>query len=327
MKIVFDLDSNVPFYKMPSNIYGALVETLPEHKLLRVKHRDLNHEIPDADIVVSFWVPPKTFSQAKNLKAIFYAIDGVGKEHLYPEILESNVIITNSGGCRTEAIAEHTFSMILACSRKLIESNQRMTPSDWWGNSLNLSKITPYEISGKTICILGLGRVGRRIAQIAKLGFGMKTIGVKRIKEPVDFVDSIYTTDDLKLALENSDVIVCALPKTELTQFTINSRAFAMMKNGCIFINISVGDLVEESALISSIKSGHISSAGLDVFASEPINPDSPLLTLPQVITSPHSAGMTPEFWPRFARLIRSNIMLIDDGKLPRNIVSKELGY
>ncbi len=327
MKVVFDLDSNVPFYKMPSNIFGALVETLPEHKLFKIKHRDLKNEIVDADVVVSFWVPPKTFSLANNLKAIFYAIDGVSKEHLYPEVLESKVVVTNSGGCRTEAIAEHTFSMILACSRKLIEASQRMSPKDWWGNSLNLSNLTPYEIMGKTICIFGLGKIGMRVAEIAKCGFQMKTIGIKQTDKPVDNVDKVYTTEDIALALENSDIVVCALPRTKKTEKFFNNQVFSMMKNSCTFINISNGNLVDESALISSIKSGIISSAGLDVFSTEPIDPSSQLLSMPQVITSPHSAGMTPEFWPRFARLVRDNIMLLVDGKIPKNIIKKELGY
>ena len=123
MKIVFDLNSNVPFYRMPSDIYAALVETLPDHKLLRVKHADLSREIEDTDILVSYWIPPNLFKQAKNLKAIFYAIDGVGYEHLYPEILDSDVTITNSGGCRSGAIAEHAFALILSASRQIVRSN------------------------------------------------------------------------------------------------------------------------------------------------------------------------------------------------------------
>ena len=327
MKIVFDLDSNVPFYRMPSDIFAALVETLPDHKLLRVKHTDLKREIIDADIVASYWIPPNLFKLASKLKAIFYAIDGVGSEHLYQDIIDSKVLVTNSGGCRSQAIAEHAFSLILACSRQIIKSNSGMTAKDWWGNSLATDANVPLEMTGKTIGILGLGRVGKIIAKIAKQGFSMKTLGIKRVQEPVKNVDEVYSMSRLPHVLASSNIIVCALPKTELTEMTLGSRALSGIKNGCIFINISRGDLVDEEALISSLRAGRIASAGLDVFHTEPIDPNSPLLSMPQVITTPHSAGMTPEFWPRFARLVRENIMRMESGEKPTNLVNKQLGY
>ncbi|MEZ4812263.1 MAG: D-2-hydroxyacid dehydrogenase [Caldisericia bacterium] len=327
MKIVFDLNSNVPFYRMPSDIFAALVETLPDHKLLRVKHTDLSREIEDADIVVSYWLPPNIFKKAKNLKAIFYAIDGVGYEHLYPEILDSDVIVTNSGGCRSQAIAEHAFALMLSSSRQIVRSNGNMTAKDWWGNSLATEGFAPKEISGKTIAILGLGRVGKKIAKIAKLGFDMKTLGIKRTQEPVEFVDEVYSMSSLLDVLAKSNIVVCALPKTELTELSLNSRALSQINSVSIFVNISRGDLVDEEALISSIKAGRITNAGLDVFDTEPIDPNSPLLSMPQIITTPHSAGMTPEFWPRFARLVRENIIRMSNSETPTNIVDKQLGY
>jgi len=327
VKIVFDLDSNVPFYKLPSDIFAALVETLPEHRMLRVKHNQLAKEIVDADVVVSYWVQPRVFQTAKSLKAIFYAIDGVGAEHLYKEVVESEVIITNSSGCRSQAIAEHAISLVLACSRRLVELSNSMDSKGWWGNSLAQDGRPPGEISGKTIGVLGLGHVGRRIAAIAKNGFGMKVLGLKRVIEGVENVEKVYPLTELNELLSKSDIVVCALPKTPSTENTISSRAFSAIKHGSIFVNISRGDLVDEEALISSIKAGRVAAAGLDVFTQEPLPSDSQLFSLPQVVTTPHAAGMTPEFWPRFARLVRDNIKAIEKGELPTNIVSKTHGY
>ncbi len=290
-------------------------------------HEDAQEEMRKADVFIGFNLPREWFVQAKKLKLIIFAVDGVGPKRLYDEIRQSNVFVSNSKGCRSQAIAEHAFALMLACTRRLFDMTKTLTPEGWWGNGVIGNGPLPTELFGRTIGILGLGHIGARIAKIAKQGFDMKVLGARRSKAKTDNVDQVYGPDGLNEILNKSDFIALALPETEQTTGLFGKKEFAVMKPGMILVNIARGSLIDTGALIEAIENGTIVMAGLDVFDEEPLPEKSPLRGMPQVIATPHAAGVTPFFWPRFSQLIKENIRRLEAGLPIINLTDKLSGY
>jgi len=326
MKIVFDVKTAGSFHSMPEWALSETRKALPAHEIFSVTRDELPSYVENADVIVCYSLPRELFLQAHDLKMLVFAVDGIGPQRLYPELRNSPVPVINSKGCRSQAIAEHAFSLLLACSRKIIPMGKTLTPEGWWGNGVTEGH-PPMEISGKTIGILGLGNIGKRVAKIARNGFGMQVLGMRRGKGSVENVDEVFGPDGLDHILENSDVIVLCLPETENTQCLIGQKEFALMKHGVIIINIARGSLIDTQELVSAIKSGKVAAAGLDVFEKEPLPADSPLRTLPQVVATPHAAGVTPHFWERFIKIIIENVKRLESGEQLLNITDKVLGY
>ncbi len=326
MKIVFDVKTAGSFHSMPEWALSETRKALPAHEIISVTRDELPIHVKNADVILCYSFPRELFLQARNLKMLVFAVDGIGPQRLYPELRNSQIPVINSKGCRSQAIAEHAFSLVLTCSRKIIPMGKTLTPEGWWGNEVT-EGYPPGEISGKTIGILGLGHIGKRVAKIAKNGFDMRVLGMRRGKGDVENVDKVFRPDGLEHILKNSDLIVLCLPETENTRCLIGQKEFALMKHGVIIINIARGSLIDTQELVNAIKSGKVAAAGLDVFEKEPLPADSSLRTLPQIVATPHAAGVTPYFWERFIKIIIENVKRLESGEQLLNITDKVLGY
>lgn len=324
MKIVFDLDGIAKYYSFPEQYFQQLKKDFPNHNLCRLSEcADIN----DADVWVCWSIKPETFAQLTNPKLIVYATDGMGKHRLYPEIINSTIKVCNSRGCRSQAIAEHTFMLILACAKKLRKMIESVDKEGWWGLKVVNQERKPFTLEGKTIGILGLGEIGSRVAKIAKNGFGMKVAGLRRIPKPTQNVDQVFGLDGLKSMLSISDIVVVALPDTDETSNLLDDEVISHMKNQAILINVSRGNIISTQSLIRAIENGKISSAGLDVFDTEPLPFDSPLRNIEEIVLTPHAAGSSADFWPCFTQVIAKNIKNLESGDSLFNIVDKFLGY
>ncbi len=324
MKIVLDLDGIAKYYSLPENVYQALKARHPEHEIVRITDCK---DCKDANLWVCWSIKPEVFGKLKHLRAIIYATDGMGKHRLFPEVIESNVIVCNARGCRSQTIAEHAFALILACSKKLVPLMDSVNKEGWWGLKAIESGQQPMTIQGKTLGILGLGEIGSRIAKIGKLGFGMNVLGLRRNPKPTEFVDQVYGMDGLPELLSKSDITAVALPDTAETSHLLDDEMIGHIKDGAILVNISRGNIIGTESLISAIKSGKIASAGLDVFETEPLPEDSPLRQMKEIIMTPHAAGSGADFWPCFADIVSANIINLEAGKPLINVVDKRLGY
>jgi phosphoglycerate dehydrogenase-like enzyme len=244
-----------------------------------------------------------------------------GVNGLPEEIFTSEVILTNSSGVHPFPISEHIFSYLLMFARGIPTTygNQR---SKLWDRS----SLKTFELHGKTIGIIGLGRIGQETARLAK-AFQMKVIGVKVKKQQVDYVDELYTPDELDTVLKESDFIINCLPGTSETECFFTKERFNLMKPSAYFINIGRGTTVNESDLILSLEKGMIAGAGLDVFETEPLSLNSVLWKMPQVIITPHIAGMTPEYANRMINIFCENLQAFNEGKTLPNLVNKAKGY
>lgn len=284
---------------------------------------DLEHAgefVTEADILVAMGITDirPLFLKANNLKWVHALTAGV-ERMIFPEIQNSNVILTNSRGIHGIPVSEHVLSIMLAFTRCLNVLLRQQMEKTW-------KRIYPTEIHEKTIGIVGLGSIGREIAKKAK-GLGLQVLATKRNTSPEIFVDKMYSPDRLLEMLALCDFVVIALPLTEDTKDLLGIEHFTAMKRSAYLINISRGNVIRQDELVQALQDGLIQGAGLDVFAQEPLPEDSPLWEMPNVIISPHVAASSPYYLDRAIKLFADNLARFANGGEMFNIIDKQKGY
>lgn len=250
----------------------------------------------------------------KNLKII--ANYAVGLDNIDLEAAKSRkIIVTNTPDVLTEAVAEHTIALILAVARRIVESDQFVRAGKYKGWEPEL--LLGTELSGKTLGILGLGRIGSRVAEIGALGFGMKIIYYdrgQRNRELETRISSEAVT--IRKILTSADVISLHVPLTNETRHLIGKTELSSMKKTAILINTARGPVIDEQALVWALKQKIIAGAGLDVFEFEPkVTPE--LKKFSNVIMTPHTASATIEARSAMAELATKNILAVLEGNAP----------
>jgi phosphoglycerate dehydrogenase-like enzyme len=192
------------------------------------------------------------------------------------------------------------------------------------------TRFWPRVLAGQTVGIVGLGSIGRAVARLAK-AFDMRVLGVRRSGAPLECadyeVDGIFGPLDLLNVLAESDYVVLALPLTEETHHLIGELALRAMKPSAYRIHVSRGAVIDEAALVRALKEGEVAGAGLDVFESEPLPPESELWGMDNVIISPHIAGGTPRYMELAVDLFCENLRRYLAGEPLRNVVDTKRGY
>ncbi|MCR4324788.1 MAG: D-glycerate dehydrogenase [Candidatus Curtissbacteria bacterium] len=231
------------------------------------------------------------------------------------------VIVTNTPGVAGEAVAEHTFGLILACSKSIIEADKyvRQGKFDRWIADLFVSP----QIWGKTIGIVGLGRIGTYVGHIAFGGFRMNIL-YHDIEKAEDFemlTEAKFVT--LEHLLKDSDIVTLHLPLTAQSRHLLGREEFKMMKNSAILINTARGSIIEEEALVWALKEKEIAAAGLDVYEHEP-EVSHELLDMPNVVLTPHTASATEECRNTMAEIAAQNVIDVFEGKEPFGLIKVE---
>ena len=219
-------------------------------------------------------------------------------------------MLTNSTGIHGDAVGETVTGYVLAFARRLHrhvanQQDTQWTAPDWdeaWG------------VAGERAVVVGLGGLGRGVVD-RLTGLGMTVDGVRRRPLPEPGVDSIYTAADLTTAVGDARFVVLAVPLTDRTRGMIGSEVFAQMRDDAYIINVSRGQVVNQSALVEALESGAIAGAALDVFEAEPLPEDSPLWEMDDIIVSPHSAAFTRDYHEHIAAIVRENVTRIRDGE------------
>lgn len=194
---------------------------------------------------------------------------------------ERGICVTNTPDALTEATADLTFALLMATARRLSEASRALRAGEW--KAWTPLGFTGHDVYGATIGIIGMGRIGEAVARRAK-GFNMNVLYHNRTRRR--FEDFVYS--DLDELLSHSDFVVLLIPYTEQTAGMIGERELGLMKNTASLINVARGGIVDEKALEEALKTGSIWAAGLDVFETEPVPADHPLLSLPNVTVTPH---------------------------------------
>ena len=220
-----------------------------------------------------------------------------------------------------EAVAEHTWALILALSRRIVEADEATRRGGYkgWEPDIFLGR----NLIGKTLGIIGLGRIGGMVARRAK-GYNMTVLYNKRSPDPEAEKELGVTFASLDELLAKSDFVSLHVPLSDETRHMMNSDAFSKMKQGAYLINTARGPIVDEHALVEVLRSGHLGGAGLDVYDNEP-NIDPELIGMENVVLTPHIASGTFEARDKMGELAVATIIDTFSGKIPENLVNKEV--
>lgn len=256
---------------------------------------------------------------APHLQAIASVSVGVDNYDI-DYLTERRILLSNTPDVLTETTADTGFALILASARRVVELANLVRNGGWQRN------IGPAQfgsdVHGKTLGIIGMGRIGEAVAQRGHFGFGMPVIYHSHSPKPT--VEQRFAAQyrSLPQLLQEADFVCLTLPLTAETEGLIGAEQFALMRPQTIFINISRGKVVDEAAMIEALRSGQIRAAGLDVFEREPLAPDSPLLQLDNVVATPHIGSATHETREAMAACAVDNLLAALAGERPRNLVN-----
>ncbi len=238
------------------------------------------------------------------------------------KLQSKEIVLTSANGVHAYPISETIFALMLGLTRKIHTYVRNQQTKIWHHAQMGL------ELHEKTVGIIGVGEIGKETAKIAK-AFGMNVLGVRHSGKPVEYVDEMYTSDQLALLLPKCDYVVVTLPHTKKTHHLFGATQFQQMKPSAFFINIGRGEIVVEGDLINALEDGTIAGAGLDVFETEPLNQDSSLWEMENVIITPHTAGSTEQYNKRvIENILIPNLVDYISGKTPTiNLVDFSKGY
>jgi len=259
------------------------------------------------------------FTASKNLKVI--ANYAVGFDNIDTEAAKKRgIIVCNTPGVANESVAEHTFAMIFALNKQLRIADRFVREGNFkhWDPNAFLS----HQLWGQTIGIIGLGRIGTFVGQIAYGGFRMRILyhDISRSEDFELLCEARYT--DIKSLLNLSDIVTLHVPLTADTRGMISTTEFKLMKKSAILINTSRGAVVDEKALIWALKEKEIAAAGLDVYEHEP-EISAELIKLSNVILTPHTASATFETREKMSEIVAKNIIDVFEGEEPAGLVKK----
>ncbi len=280
--------------------------------------------IKDADVYLGY-PSREVFLAAENLRWIACTGTGIDTLVSIPELVNSEIILTNARGPHAEPMANHTLGMVLALAHRMNETMADQKRHCWDTMKYNRRII---ELAGKTMGILALGDIGRAIARRAS-AFGLKVIAInKTVVEPppqgVEEVWGLHRLDDL---MKLSDWFVVTAPFTSETHGLIDKRRLQLLKKESRIIVISRGGILNEDDLIEALRTKSIAGAGLDSTAVEPLPSDSPLWDMSNVIISPHISALTPEMWQGRKNIFKENLRRFMNGEPFIYVCDKKAGY
>lgn len=283
--------------------------------------------VRDAKVYVSYGIPAEVLREGRRLEWVHTATAGVNAS-LTEEMRSSSVIFTNSAGIHGPAIAETVVAMILYFLRGLDHAVDGQARRAWETAPFDGAASRVTELSSCAVGILGYGGIGREVAlRVSAMG-GRVTALRRGSTDPEGLdVEVVRGESRLERILEESDVLVVALPETSETRGMVGAEALAALPDGAVVVNVSRGGIVDEDAVRSALRSGRLRGAALDVFQREPLPSDDPLWSEEGVLITPHVAGATDRFWPRQVELIEDNLDRFLNHRPLRNVVDEEAGY
>jgi D-2-hydroxyacid dehydrogenase (NADP+) len=268
---------------------------------------DLDRRIGEADVVLAsgMW-HNGLIPNAPRLRFI-QSISSGTDQYDKPALAARGVRLASAAGVNARAVAEHAMSLILALARRLPEGRDNQAVKHWRGMIGDLTH-REDELGGKTLAIVGLGRIGGRLARLAK-AFDMTVIGFRR--DPVlgaGDADSVHTLAELKAQLPKADFVALTCPLTPETARVIDVAALSAMKRSAFLVNVARGGCVDEPALLAALNAGQIAGAALDCTDPEPPSADSPLWVMPNVFLTPHTGGETTRYEANVIEILMENL-------------------
>ena len=319
---------------LANEIYAEILRARPDVRLDR-----LENESPDAiaapillaahayqigaardELAPHFHVHADLLRRAPNL--LIVSSNGAGFDPVDVEACTAaGVLVVNQSGGNAHSVAEHALGMMLALSKRIIQSDRALRRQA----NVDRNALMGTEVQGKTIGIVGLGNVGRRIAALCRGLLGMNVLAYDPYLSATEMAERGGEKVTLDELLRRSDFVSISCPLTKESRGMIGAREFAAMQPHAYFITTARGFIHDEAALEEALRSKRIAGAGLDVWAKEPPPPDHPLLQFDNVLASPHTAGVTKEARENMGRIAAEQMLDALDGKRPPRIINPEV--
>src|SRR3954452_4645690 len=272
------------------------------------------------EIAPHFHVHADLLKRAPNL--LIVSSNGAGYDPVDVDACTAaGVVVVNQSGGNANSVAEHALGMLLTLSKRIIEADRALRRDP----NVNRNALIGTEARGKTIGIIGIGNVGRRIAELCKGLLGMTVLAY----DPYLTADEVAARGGEKVELDDllraADYVSISCPLTKDNRGMIGAREFSLMQPHAFFITTARGFIHDEEALLAALRARKIAGAGLDVWAKEPPPPDHPLLQFDNVVASPHTAGVTREARENMGRIAAEQMLAALDGKRPPRIINPEV--
>ena len=256
-----------------------------------------------------------------NLRLI--ARTGIGVDNVDLEAATvRGIVVTNTPDGPTESTAEHTVAMLLAVAKRLKQGNANLAAGGWGPRN---GVLMGDEVAGKTLGLVGFGRIGRRVAQICGLGLGMRVLACDPAVDAAQMAAQGVVAAPLAQLIAEADFVSLHAPATTATYRLMNQARIAQMKRGAYLLNLARGPLVDEEALLAALDSGHLAGAGLDVFDVEPPEVSNRLRDHPNVVATPHMASGTVEGRTRMDTMAVERVLAFLRGERPADLVNPEV--
>lgn len=327
MKILIVHYHSFELWHAPLWIRERLQQEFSQHHFVQLQNDDrVPEEIIDADVLIGSSLRPQHFLMANKLRWIHSPAAAV-HQLMYPELLQSSVVLTNSTGIHGPVVAEHAIAVLLAMAKRLPQAMQYQAKREWSQNQLWHGQPKPREVADATVAVVGMGGIGREFTARAK-AFGMKVLAIRETpgKGP-DGADAVYSSAQIDEVLPQSDYVLLCTPVTPATTGIMNAARLNRMKPDAYLINVARGPLIDEAALVNALKERRIAGAALDVFMEEPLPSDSPFWSLDNMLITPHTAAVTDRLWERHYVHIADNLHRFFAGQPVLNQVNKQRGY
>ena len=264
----------------------------------------------------------EVFRRLPNLEILVRT--GIGTDNVVTEdATAAGVLFCNTPAGPTESTAEHTIALMLACAKRVPEGAAQLAEGRFAPRGVPMGR----ELMGKTLGLMGFGRIGQRVAHICQRGFGMRVVA----HDPVVTDETVAATGleveltSMEEVLAQADFLSLHAPSIPATHHMINRETIARMKDGAFLFNLARGPLVDGDALLDALDSGKLAGAGIDVFDPEPPPPDSRLRNHPRLVATPHSATTTVEARERIEAMAVEEILRYFDGREPNNPLNPEV--
>ena len=302
----------------------TLKELAPEYELIKgweIDGKDVSLESVE---IIYGWTGQYSQELLENEKSQLKWAQGkaAGVDFLDLEKLkQKNILLTNGSGIHSIPIAESVFGILLAYARGIQKAIKDQQTKTWE----QVDKL--MELHGKTIMIVGTGKIGVEVGRLAK-AFNMKTIGVNRSGRDVEYMDQLITQPELVDQVKQADIVINILPHTDQTHYFFNQDIFSQMKKGTLFVNVGRGPTVKTDDLIEALDNGQLAFAGLDVFETEPLPEESALWDREDVLITPHITGIAEHFKKRLFAIFEENLKAyLAEEKLPVNLIDYDQQY
>jgi phosphoglycerate dehydrogenase-like enzyme len=290
-------------------------------------YEGMEAELRDAEILIAWSLRPEQFKAAEKLRWLHSPAAAV-HQLIFPELVTSDVILTNARDVHGPVVAEHVIAQIFALAKQIPFAVRLQQKHEWGQQPMWETQPRVREVAGATLGLVGLGSIGREVARKAS-ALGMKVIACREHPEKPrpQALSEVFGPAQIDELLAQSDYVVLAAPLTSETRSLMDAWRLAKMRPHACLINVGRGPLVDEVALAEALRAKRIGGAALDVFSKEPLPADSPLWDFDNLLITPHTAALTEKLWQRHYEMISENLRRYLSGEPLLAVVDKARGY